>query len=169
MNICVNGAPKSGTHALLKVCELLGQSVPGGVNHIPYGQSLPEGTDKHLFIVRDPRNVLISWLRHNRKSVTDGTFMSAMNEYDFNGYSNWIEDKNVYAVRFEDLIASDKEIRCISDFLGVPYLDSAFENLPGCTMTWTGKYSDYRKIWTPALEAFWNENGGPELLIRFGY
>lgn len=179
--IVVNGCPKSGTHALLKAVELLGQPVDD-VHHIPFGQPLPDGVTKHLFIIRDPRNVIISWLRFNGKTVTDGTIMAAAQEND-NGTSllqiadsflGWLTDANTHVVKFEDLIKDDAALRGIAAFLGVPYLDTAFPNLPGYTITWTGDgvtpaYSDYTQIWTPALAAFWTANGGDALVAAYGY
>lgn len=176
MTICVNGCPKMGTHALLKAVELLGQPCDD-VSHIPYGEQLPAGTTKHLFIKRDPRNAMISWLRFNGKTVTDGTFMAVAQElmggdtlsHDVTAYVGWLSDPDTHVVKFEDLIATDQPLRDIATFLGVPYLDSAFPNLPGFTITWTGQYSDYTTIWTPALDAFWQANGGLELLAAYGY
>ena len=181
MSVCVNGCPKSGTHALLKACELLGMFV-GDVSHIPFGQPLPTGTTKHCFIIRDPRNVMISWMRMNGMTVTDGTFMALAQQPEgtqsllqvAESYAGWINDPNTFCVKFEDLIASAAPMQNLATYLGVPYLDTAFPNLPGYTVTWTGDgatpaYSDYTTIWTPALQAYWAANGGPALLAAFGY
>lgn len=181
MIICVNGCPKSGTHAALKAVELLGQPVDD-VYHIPFGEPLPDGATKHIFIKRDPRNVIISWLRFNGRTVTDGTIMAAAQESDngasllqiSDGFLGWLTDPNTHVVKFEDLIASDTALRGIAAYLGVPYLDTAFPNLPGYTITWTGDgaapaYSDYTQVWTPALAAFWTANGGDQLVSAYGY
>jgi len=175
MTICVNGSPKSGTHALLKACELLGVN-PYMVNHIPFGNTLPEGTDKHIVIFRDPRNVVISWLRFQRKDITEGTIIAAAtNTVKLQSqFVGWMNDPSTLILKFEDLIKNDAEIRKLANYLGVNYLDSAFPNLCGFTRTWTGSgrtpnYSDYTKYWTPAVEAFWASEEPAALLNTLGY
>lgn len=173
MTVIVNGYPKSGTHALLKTCELLG--VPTSeVNHIPFGEPLPEGT--HLFIKRDPRNILISWLRSNNKPVTQGMFISAFQSIygklfpnSLAEYAGWLTDTNTYVIKFEDLISSDIVMRNLASYLNISYLEDAWPNLPGFTVTWTGEYSDWTKLWTPELDTFWNANGGQEILTIWNY
>jgi hypothetical protein len=178
--IVVNGCPKAGTHALLKAVELLGQnSWQRDVDHIPFGEPLPEGITKHCFIKRDPRDMLVSWLRHEAKPLTDGMAMSSFmgGWYGMvSRFSPWLRDPNTKVFVFEYLIASDKAMLDLADYLEVPYLETAFPNLLGMTKTWTGgtnpmtpNFSDYRQIWTPALEAFWIKFGGDALLKYWGY
>lgn len=169
--VTTNGFPKSGNHALVKAVQLLGQ--PCEVNHIPFGESV-EG--KHLFIKRDPRNVICSWLRFNGQPVTAGMFITAFRLFQtaslvegMAGYEGWLTDDETLVIKYEDLIANDDELRAIAAFIGVPYLEGAFENLPGLTRTWFADHSDYRAIWTPEVEAVWNAEGGPELLAQWGY
>lgn len=169
--VTTNGFPKSGNHALVKAAQLLGQ--PCEVNHLPFGEPVEE---KHVFIKRDPRNVLCSWLRFNGQPVTPGMFITAFR--DFSGqsliaamakYEGWLNDPSAQVVRYEDLIANDSCLRDIAAYLETDYLDGAFENLPGMTRTWYADHSDYRTIWTPEVEAVWNAEGGQELLARWGY
>lgn len=189
-NVFTNGFPKSGNHALVKACELLG--VPVRVNHTPYSDGVPEGTTHHLFIKRDPRNVIISMLRMEEKTVSPGMFITkfrvwkegtsykddygithyipsvstieAMTEYE-----PWLNDPNTYVIKYEDLIANDVEMKRIASIIDVPYLEDAFLDLPGLTATWNEEHSDYTKIWTPEVEAVWNAEGGKSLLERWGY
>ena len=81
-------------------------------------------------------------------------------------YEGWLAG---FVVRYEDLIASDAEMRRIAEHLNIPYIDGAFEALPGMTRTWFADHSDYRTIWTPDVESVWILNGGPDLLARWGY
>ena len=165
--VTTNGFPKSGNHALVKAVQLLGQ--PCQVNHLPfYGV-----TENLIFIKRDPRNVICSWLRFNGQPVTPGTFLTAFRKFQERSlieemayYEGWLSG---FVVRYEDLIASDAEIRRIADYLETPYLEGAFEALPGMTRTWFADHSDYRAIWTPEVEAAWAAEGGIELLVRWGY
>jgi hypothetical protein len=170
--VITNGYPKMGNHALVKALQLLGE--PCDVNHYAYGDKLPEGP--HVFIKRDPRNALISWMRFVGKPVTEGMFVSTMRWLESSNYRDalakfegWLTDPDTLVVRFEDLIASDAEMRRIAAHLDIPYLDGAWEELPGLTMTWTGKLSNYRDIWTPYVEGCWKSGGGDEILRAWGY
>lgn len=169
--VTTSGFPKSGNHALVKAVQLLGQ--PCRVEHLPFGE--PVG-DKHIFIRRDPRNIVCSWLRFQGHPVTPGMFLTAFRRFqerslveEMAGYEGWLTDASTLFVRYENLIASDAEMRLIASYLGVPYLAGAFEALPGLTRTWFAEHSDYRGIWTPEVEAAWHAEGGAELLARWGY
>ncbi len=166
--VITNGFPKSGNHALVKAVQLLGQ--PCQVNHLPFGAEVAE---KHVLIKRDPRNVICSWLRFNGQPVTPGMFLMAFRKFqerslieEMVDYEGWLSG---FVVRYEDLIASDGEMRRIAEYLDAPYIEGAFEALPGMTRTWFADHSDYSAIWTPEVEAVWNAEGGNDLLVRWGY
>lgn len=177
--LCVNGCPKSGNHALLKAIDLLG--VPSGyVNHIEFGQTLPRGTTKHIFIKRDPRNIIISWLRYCNKVVTVQEFIltaqrdTVCSVRKIANYAPWINTPHTYVVKFEDLVSNEDTMRLLAKYLQIQYIEGTFFNLAGNTPTWTGlknisNYSDYKKIWNDELEIFWKNNGGSELLAAYGY
>jgi hypothetical protein len=163
-----NGFPKSGNHALVKALQLLGQ--PCQVNHIKYGEDVG---CQHIFIKRDPRNVICSWLRFNGQQVTPGVFLTAFRKFqerslieEMADYEGWLSG---FVVRYEDLISSDAEMRRIADHLEIPYLEGAFESLPGMTRTWFADHSDYMAIWTADVETVWVAEGGNDLLARWGY
>jgi hypothetical protein len=170
--VITNGFPKSGNHALVKAVQLLGQ--PCDIAHIPYGETID---GKHIFIKRDPRNVLLSWLRFTGKPVTAGMFITAFRQMDelsslverMSKYEGWLTDPNTLIVRYEDLIASDAEMRRIASYIETPYIDGAFEELPGMTMTWYPDHSNYAKFWTNQVDDVWLSEGGPELIARWGY
>jgi hypothetical protein len=172
MRAWVNGAPKSGTHALVKACELLG--VPATHHHEPYREGLAiDG--QPLLVMRDPRNVAISWVRHHGRPVTEGTVMAALRQFvhgslpeDLQAYEPWLT--RAYVVRFESLVQSAETMRDLSRLLGSGAdPDAAFAWLPGGTLTWTGRLSDWATVWTPAIDRVWQELGGPALLARWGY
>lgn len=169
--VATNGFPKSGNHALVKAVQLLG--VPCGVDHIPYSASV---SSKNIFIKRDPRNVICSWLRFTGNPVTPGMFISAFRHFQSKSlvlelaeYEGWLLDEQTLVVSYEALVANDQELRRIAAYLNTPYIDGAFENLPGMTATWFPIQSNYSDIWTNELETVWNSEGGPELLKRWGY
>jgi hypothetical protein len=166
-----NGFPKHGNHALVKSIQLLG--VNCDVNHEPFGA---EANGPRVFVKRDPRNAVVSWLRFNGKPVTQGMVIAALADFDgkplvdaMQEFEGWLTDSGTLVVRFEDLIASDGELRRIAEHLGVPYLDDAFPALPAGTVTWSGKLSDYRAIWSTEVQRAWAEAGGNEVLHRWGY
>ena len=169
MRAYLNGPPKMGNHGLWKACELLGIAT-SGVQHTPWSDAeLP--AEVGLFIRRDPRNALISWVRWRGMPVTQGTVIGAMAEYlpMLAQYEGWLTDPRVLVVSYEALIADDAQMRAIAAHVGVPYLDDAWPALPGHTLTWTGRYSDHREVWTRAIDKAWAEAGGPGLLARWGY
>jgi hypothetical protein len=172
MNVFCNGFPKSGNHALMKACELLG--VPAVVNHIPYAEGLPEGTTHHVLIARDPRNIIVSWLRFHRDVVAPGKFLARFRQFESRSlaeelaqYEKWLW--TAYVIRYEALIADDTAMRELARYLGVPYLEGAWEELDGLTVTWNAIKSDYRDVWTPEVIAAWYAEGGGKLLLRWGY
>lgn len=169
--VTANGFPKSGNHALVKALQLLGQ--PCAVNHLPFGEQVAE---KHVFIKRDPRNVICSWLRFRGQPVTAGMFLTVFRRFqerslidEMADYEGWLSDPATLVVRYEGLIESDAAMHSIAEYLGVPYLAGAFEALPGMTRTWYADHSDYQTIWMPEVESAWNAEGGPDLLARWGY
>lgn len=168
--VTTSGFAKSGNHALVKAVQLLGQ--PCSVEHIPY--SGPVGP--HIFIKRDPRNVVCSWLRFNGHPVTPGMFITAFRLFqtrslveELAAYGGWLSDPQTLVVSYEALIASDAEMRRIAAYLDTPWIDGAFDELEGLTATWFAQHSDYRTIWTPEVDAVWAAEGGPALLARWGY
>ncbi len=178
MKLTINGFPKVGNHALLKACELLGQ--PVDVNHLSYAEGLPEGTTHHIFIKRDPRNTIISAVRFTGQVVSVGSFLTCFRRYKLTGsnmtfaealgaFEGWLTDANTLVIRYEDLIANDSTMRQIAAYLKIPYLDGAFELLPGLTVTWNEQHSNYLSLWTPQLEEMWMAEGGGDLLKRWGY
>lgn len=167
-----SGHPKSGCHMLTKAVQLLGVNCK--VDHIEFGE---KPAAPHVFIKRDPRNVVVSWLRFHGKPLTRGMFMSALGDFhmgrtlieSFAPYEGWLTDPETMVVRFEDLSNKEFELVRIAEHLGVPYLDDAWTALPGGTMSWSGKHSDHRTLWGPTIEKAWADAGGVELQARWGY
>lgn len=175
ISILVNCFPKCGMHATAKACELLGINVKKK-DHLARRDEIPSSITHHIFVRRDPRNALISWLRFQGKPVTTGTFIAGLSEHSLGKslpeamgeFTHWLRDAD-FIVKFESLVESDAEMRVLASFLGVPYLDDAFPNLPNHTVTWTGRLSDYHEIWNNHIEEAWQKIGGPRLLAEWGY
>jgi len=177
LKLLTTGFPKHGNHPLVKACELLG--VPAQVEHRPFAEGLPEGTTHHIFIKRNPKNAAVAMLRMRGLEELPGYFLTYFRRTgegaeglvaEMEKFEGWLTHPGTLVVRYEDLIASDAEMRRIAQYLGVPYLDGAFEHLPGLTVTWTGpNHSDYRSLWTPEVQSAWTAEGGDELMARWGY
>lgn len=172
MTAWVNGFPKSGTHALIKACELLG--VPATHHHEPWRKGLAV-VGRPLLVQRDPRNIAISWLRHHGRPVTEGTVIKTIRHFDraplaqeLAAYEPW--RYRAETVRFEDLVSSVEVMRALATlFASEVDVDEAYAYLPGGTLTWTGQLSDWTAVWTPAIDRVWAEMDGPALLARWGY
>jgi len=168
MKVICNGIPKSGTHALLKAVQLLGVTDTDH-EHLAYSSPLH---DKHILIIRNPRDVLISWCRWTYKQVTQGFIIGAMAEFvqHYNDYKPWLTDADTLVIKFEDLISDNGvTIQQIATYLDVPYLTDAYANLPGLTRTWTGNYSDWTEHWTQDIEDAWQAVGGANVEQDYGY
>lgn len=169
-----NGIPKSGTHALEKAVQLLGQKTQHG--HLPYSKK-PSHT--HILILRHPKNMLVSWVRFIRSIVTQGFLIEAMSNYsqedagtfydEFLAYKPYLTDKDTLVVKYEDLVLSDECIKKIADYLDVPYLDDAFDSLLGMTKTWTGRPSVWQEHWTDEVQKVWENINGPEIEKVWNY
>lgn len=170
-NLIVNGFPKHGTHAAMKACELLG--VNGIRAHWIHGKLPPHA--KHVFIKRDPRDALISWVRMMKRQVTQGFIIASIRKFqdesiarELRRFVPFLRD-GTFVLKYEALVADDRELRRLAEYLGVPFLSDAFENLPGFTATWNNKHSDHREYWTPEIEAVWLEEKGAQILEAWGY
>ena len=171
MSITTSGFPKSGTHALAKACQLLG--LPCRPQHIAFGTKVK---GRHLFIKRDPRDVLVSWLRFVGQPVTPGMVITAFRQFqsrplveEMAEFSGWLDDPDTMVVRYENLIRDDAEMRRIAQHVGVPYLNGAWQALPGLTYSWRQPHSDWGPVWTPEVDAVWRAESGLELLRAWGY
>ena len=173
--ILCNGFPKSGTHALARACELLG--LPGKSVHLTYGHPEINGS-RIVTIVRDPRDCVLSWIRFSRgEAPTQGLFISHFREFDgggslvkqMSGFEPYLGDPSHLCLRFEEFIRNRSGMIRLAEYLGVPYLHDAFENLPGHTRTWYPTHCDYHLHWTPEVKRVWEAEGGRELIERWGY
>lgn len=181
--LVTHGFPKSGTHGLARTCQLL--SVPCQSLHLPHAGGLPEGTTHNIFIKRDPRNVIVSWLGELELPAEPGAFVARFREFftgqrrslakELRDYEPWLAEAGL-VVRFEDLCAADlskadreREVRRIADYIGSPFWFGVADHVLGPTRTFKLPQSDYRTIWTPEVDHVWTHEGGRELLARWGY
>lgn len=173
--VITNGVPKSGNHALAKAVQLLGHACE--VDHQPWGEHWAMTTVPRIFLRRDPRNIVLSWATHQRLPHNAATVKRLLRSFvngpslvqEMAAYEGWLSDAGTLQVRYEDLVASDAEMRRIAAYLGEPYPEGSWEHLPGLTWSWTPNHADWRAVWTPRIERDWSDAGGDELLKRWGY
>ena len=169
------GIPKSGTHALQKAVRELGCDASEHLHTCNY--HLAEN-NKVAYVLRNPRNVLISAMRYKnhqmrgwKDTITDEKLIELFFEF-FNcsmpgvyvSYEKWLTSK-AHVVRFEGLV-DRSEIPGLAAFLGVPNKPIALE---GGTYTWTGELSEWDKFWTPGIDKVWKEEGMVEIERGLGY
>lgn len=170
----LNGIPKGGTHALMKAVELLGVPMAPGYGLMDrrlYAEAHkgPGG----VFIYRHPRDCLVSRVRMEREGVvTQGFLIARMHDLysEWMGFLPFLSDPEILAVRLEDLRGDGGEtIRRIAEHIGKPYLQDAYDNLPGMTYSWNEVPSRWQDHWTPEVDAGWVKERGPEVEKAFGY
>ena len=186
MSIVVNGIPKHGTHALLKAVELLGVPVswrgsPGAIlDHVGIDRKDEVADWKHLFILRNPKDAFISWMRWKNLPLTSGFIQSRLqNLQDPEGnylefclpYLDWVMEDSVHVVRYEDLISEQDTIDAIADYLEVPRRNDVLQNLPGHTRTWNPEHSNHKTLsaWDNGVEQVWRGIGGEYLMETLKY
>jgi hypothetical protein len=196
--IVVNGMAKSGTHAVMAWLSRMGlKRCPGVIApddgrlkvhgsgglsvhtlsivpdntfiqaHVPASWALKRFSVVTIF--RDPRNVLVSYVRHRlRWSGIELTLAGALGDFwglsfveSYQSYLGWHGRSIV--LRYEDLAAD--HVGEGSDIYAPdrPAWDQWIGN------TRTGSPSDWREHWDDEAEEAWRKAGGPELLVRAGY
>lgn len=143
---------------------------------------LSEG-HKMLHIIRHPKNVAVSWMRHRNKQnssvlltqktlaqlIENKMFGMSVVKY-YSGFLKWLEQPHVLTVRFEDVFEK-KDLVAHKIFT---YLDHKAEHLDfssiyGEGATYTGKWSDWQEWWSEEIDAVWQKTGGLDLEKRLGY
>ncbi len=166
MPIICNGSPKTGTHLLLKSIYLF-----GGLGYTAVHKHDPN-LSNCIHIKRNPRNVLISYIRHFDKSnlTTENiTKHIPIIIKEMSSYINLLSDSNVLNVSFEKLLTNSNELERISKFIDLPLIDDHFKKIWGNTPTFTNKLSNWREHWNEEINNKWIELGGVELENTFGY
>lgn len=173
--ILIVGIPKSGTHALQKAVRELGCEASEHSHTANY--RLAED-NKVGYIIRNPRNVLVSALRYrnhqvrgSEKTITEekliGQFFDFFNTSIFGayvGHARWMDSK-AHIVKYEELM-DRSAVPALAKFLGVP--DKPIE-IEGGTYTWTGTPSDWTQYWSEGIDRVWREEGMVVIERELGY
>lgn len=166
------GAPKSGTNLLLKAIELFGADEVRK-HHYGFYKPYPYEDKPHpqVQIIRNPRNVLISWVRFMALPRNDTTIIKSMDfmlDY-LHDHFPCISDDRWHTVRFEELLSDPQVLQGIADYLGLPLIENHFERLWGDTVTFTGDLTNWKDWWTEEVDKAWIDKGGVELELKMGY
>lgn len=140
---------------------------------------------RHLFVIRNPRNIALSWMRHRKRQDPDLTESAETLERIVRGgmfghsvpafidlHRGWLDDAHVCAVRFEDLVARDAaSLTRIALHVGALPDPAQYERAFGEGSTYTAKLSDWSDspYWTEAVETAWRDSGGPQVSEALGY
>jgi len=166
------GATKSGTNLLLKALELFGTDEVRK-HHYGFYKPYPYEDKPHpqVQIIRNPRNVLISWVRFMKLPRNDTTIIKSMDfmlDY-LNDHFPCIADDRWHTVRFEELLDDSKVLQGIADYLGLTLIENHFEKLWGDTVTFTGDLTKWEDWWTEEVDKAWTDKGGNKLELEMGY
>jgi len=215
--IVVNGLPKSGTHYLGACLELMGirnaKSFDRTFDGRPHRFHIEEPNTKsyvrghykfsdgvpsdgaHFYIIRNPRNSVISWIRWERpgckiSEITEDMVLCIIEEFDTTGvrpgpfysfsprnigqyyslFNGWLFSPDCTVFKYEQMLTDGgSSITKIADILGCG-CKGVYENAPKKkTDTNTFYRSDWTFHWTPAIDDAWRANGGIEIEERLGY
>lgn len=115
-------------------------------------------------MMRDPRNVLVSYVRHKGDwPDSPESLIQAMKNFRgypfqevYRGFVGW--RRKGLVIRYEDMPPGF-----------APANPRLYEGSAQDNDTWTGQPSDWREWWTERVDRVWRGIGGPELLAEAGY
>lgn len=145
-----------------------------------------------VFVYRNPRNVLISYVRWTAVSMNWQAARAQPSVHDISRridnaaintitnnlrcFTGWLE-KATMIVRFEDFIQRPRDVaEGLCQTLDIPMADPDAvlgDKTPWITPqyrgTWSGQLSDWSEIWDERIDAKWRAAGGRELEADYGY
>lgn len=130
---------------------------------------------KVAFIVRHPRNVIVSWARMTNPENPAGVLTEEWFTWNIERMRDFIGwfDRADAVFRYETFA---EDVASMTEKLELPPLSAEpvlGENAPWMTPTyrgtWTGRASDWREYWHRPLERDWVRCGGREIEKAFGY
>lgn len=139
---------------------------------------------KNVFILRDPRNILLSRLRRRiienhpiltRLNISPNysrqtnffKFISKFGESFVNRSDKYFQINRGFRVYYESL-KHPITLRNLAKYLETDKIPT-IEELKGRTITWSGQSSNYKKWWSEKTELLFESIGGNDLVRRMGY
>lgn len=168
--IYCNGSPKNGTHLLLNSVRLFG-GVCFTAQHKHEPNLILSKDDKHIHIVRNPRNALISYMRMNNIDLSVKNISNEIPRLieEQSSYLHYLRDTKTLNIKFENLVSSDKELNRMAKYLDMRLIDDHFDKSKKGVATWTGRLSNWVEVWEGKINSAWIVNGGLELEQKMGY
>jgi|TARA_R110000744_G_scaffold47410_4_gene104400 hypothetical protein len=165
------GAPKTGTHLLLKALHLFGGAGLAAIHSHKDHNFRWRVEDKRVHIIRNPRNVVISWVRYQKLPRNNQTIIGSMDYIikRVNGHFGWLKEETVLTVRFEELLTDPSVIKKIGIHIGMAPVDNHFESLWGNTLTFTDDLTNWKDFWNDEVNAAWKAKGGIEIENKLNY
>ena len=184
MRTLTNGAPKTGTHALQRAVQLFGLTPDEAVHdHVNYAdKDKTEKYDRHIHIIRSPRNVLVSYIRwtdRGHPNAKDALIKHMPRLIAFmERFKPWIYDDSCMTVRYEDLMTDRSTLERIGEYIGMPVVEDHFELMFGRTHTFSADFeldeNGDKKPWRPSrwqdywkagdeVDQLWHKLGGGRL------
>lgn len=146
--------------------------------HISYSDQLElaMARHKHLLMIRNPRDVAISWMRHRIKEdetmveskellislIENGMFGSSVPDF-YSGFLGWLEGHNVYVIKFEDVVDKNIDFSELAFYLKEDVDRFKYESILGNSATYTGSYSKWRDWWDSDVQRAWLKSGGSDI------
>lgn len=155
-------------------------------SHIAYSLSaeLAMMRHRHLFILRNPRDIAVSWMRHRIKQdssfvesealliefISGGMFGESVPNF-YMGFTDWLKAHNIFIVKFEDIIQSDYDFAPMFEYLDITEIPPNIREAMGMGPTYNPKTSNWRDYWTETVEEAWLRSGGQaaESLVKDYY
>ena len=158
--------------------------IHGHVAYKPFleGRLIDSG-HKMVHIVRNPRNVAISWMRHRNKQspnfrvseenllkiIENKMFGMSVVEY-YSGFTGWINSKLALNLKFEEIFEEKKKtVKSFSSYLQLDHKEIDMNKVFGRGSTFTGNWSDWKEWWSQDVEEAWIRSSGIELEEKLGY
>ena len=156
--------------------------------HIIYSdvisKKIERHNSKHVHIFRHPKDLAVSWMRHQQKvALKKGdsapanlleTLLRGMSGVPipryYSRYLGWLSNPSTHVFRMESLVSKEEEqMRLYHILLGEDPVHPFNSSFLHRGMTSTGELSRWQNHWNSSLEWLWKEQGGEELMARLGY
>ncbi|MBD3896227.1 sulfotransferase domain-containing protein [Halomonas sp. ML-15] len=144
-------------------------------SHISYSEELEYtfARHKHLMMLRNPRALAVSWMRHRVKENSDlreskelliglikgGMFGESIPRF-YSNFFGWVNVSNIHIIKFEDFISRSHKIESTEKYLALKTGTLNYDDILGSGSTYTGKYSEWEEWWCEEVESVWHDAGG---------
>jgi len=149
--------------------------------HVAYGTEL-DFKNKHIVILRNPKNAAVSWMRervkYNPELKLDKQLLIELIKRGINkmslpevyaSYLPWLEETNVCIVRFESVFELETITKIIQYLNLDPALTGQVISSKHQGPTATSSWSQWQEFWDEEVEDVWNQYDGNIICHKLGY